>query len=487
MDIEIQSNIQRKIKLLELLASEKRWFKTAEITKIIGYSNKTINTDIMFINDFLPMNWKIEIKKGKGVQLHVPSSSSIDEINTLLFKESYAFKALHELFNHRVLTTLDLAETLYVSITSIPSILKSLEKYLNKFNLQLRRKPLKIVGDEIQIIMMFYELYLGVYGYYDWPFREYSESFFSRLINNIEEVLNLTLSLKSRKELSYFIAVLLNRKKQGNSIYLNEEFVYQNVNTPYYKNMAIVYEKLKKDHSIYLNTEEKIILTISIKCAKYILNDVEKEKNEILQDFKAGNVPVYNYVKDFICMLEAKLGRNLMHDEDMIFELIMYFRRKVYQLNYLSMITRTEKQTTKYIEQKHCKTFLAAKKVYTDWVRKYKIVNDVSDVEVARVTMYVEASYLLQKFKGKKALLVCGEGESWGKYITAMLFQIFGNKLEVVNDYSINLVDEEELDSDIDFIISTIPLNIDTIPIVNIYHIPTERDFMDIRYFISQK
>ncbi|EOO27165.1 hypothetical protein IIU_05919 [Bacillus cereus VD133] len=487
MDIEIQPNIQRKIKLLKLLASEKRWFKTAEITKRIGYSNKTINTDIMFMNDFVPTNWKIETKKGKGVQLHVPPSASIDEINALLFKQSYAFKALHELFNHKVLTTLDLAEKLYVSITSISPILKSVEKYLNKFNLQLRRKPLKIVGDEVQIIMMFYELYLGVYGYYDWPFKEYSESFFSRFINNIEKALNLTLSLNSRKELSYFVAVLLNRKKQGASIYLNEEFVYQNVNTPYYKNMEIVYEKFKKEHNISLNTEEKIILTIVIKCAKYILNDVEKEKSEILHHFKTGNVPVYDYVKDFICMLEVKLGRNLIHDEDMIFELIMYFRRKVYQLHYLSMITRTEQQTTKYIEKKHCKTFLAVKEVYTDWVRKYKITNVVSDAEVARVTMYVEASNLLQKFKGKKALLVCGEGESWGKYITAMLFQMFGNKLEIVNDYSINLVDEEGIDSDIDFIISTIPLNINAIPVVNIYHIPTERDFMDIQCFISQK
>ncbi|MHA2890697.1 BglG family transcription antiterminator, partial [Bacillus cereus] len=119
-------------------------------------------------------------------------------------------------------------------------------------------------------------------------------------------------------------------------------------------------------------------------------------------------------------------------------------------------------------------TFLTVQSVYTGWVKKYNITHSVPDVEVARVTMHVEASYLRQMYKSKKALLICGEGDSWGKYIAALLLQRFGNKLEIINDYALQLDNKEQVDSDIDFIISTIPLTINDLPIVRIEHIPTE-------------
>ncbi|PGA72286.1 BglG family transcription antiterminator [Bacillus toyonensis] len=485
MNIKVQSNIQRKMKLLELLASEKRWFKTDEITERIGYSNKTIHSDISFIHDFLPKHWHLEAKKGKGVQLHVPPASSIDEVNSFLFQQSYVFKALHELLDQKGTTVLNLADKLYVSTTSILPILKSVEIYLRKFNLQLNKRPLAIVGDEVQIIMLCYELHLEVYGYYEWPFQDYPESYFFNFIHNIEKALNHTLSLNSRKEICYFTTVLLKRKKQKNSIKLQEKFVSQYVNSSHYHKMASVYEGFKKEHHISWNTEEKVLLTMAIKCAKYILPDIEKEKEDILQHVEKEDIPIYNAIKNFIFTLETKLNRDLMHDEDLIFELMMYFRRKVYQLHFLSMFQRMEQHTSTYIEQKYSATFLTIQAVYTEWVKKYNITHSVPDVEVARVTMYIEASHLRQMYKSKKALLICGEGDSWGKYIAALLFHRFGNKLEIVNDYTFQLDDKEHIDSDIDFIISTIPLNINYLPIVRIEHIPTERNFMEVQSLIE--
>ncbi|MHA2890592.1 helix-turn-helix domain-containing protein, partial [Bacillus cereus] len=306
MNIKVQSNIQRKMKILELLASEKRWFKTDEITERIGYSNKTIHSDISFMHAFLPKGWHLEAKKGKGVQLHVPPEASVDEVNSFLFQQSYVFKALHELLDQKVTTVLSLADKLYVSATSILPILKSVENYLKKFNLQLNKRPLTIVGDEIQIIMLCYELYLEVYGYYEWPFQEYPESYFFTFIHNIEKALNRTLSLNSRKEICYFATVLLKRKKQKNTINLQEKFVSQYATSSHYHKMASVFDAFKKEHYISWSTEEKILLTMAIKCAKYILPDIEKEKKEILLHVEKEDIPVYNAVKDFIITLETK-------------------------------------------------------------------------------------------------------------------------------------------------------------------------------------
>ncbi|OUB15380.1 hypothetical protein BK708_24900 [Bacillus thuringiensis serovar yunnanensis] len=484
----MQSSMYRKIKLLELLASEKRWFKTSEINEKIGHSPNTIYQDVSSIRNVIPESWKIEVQKGKGIQLYIPPSASIDEMISLLLKKSDTFKILKVLFNQKEISLVDLAEELYVSIPTAALSVINVEKYLKKYNLQLQRKPLKIIGNEIQITIMYYELYLKIYGYYDWPFKEYSESFMSTFINNIEEVLNVTFSLTSRKKLFYFTAVLLKRKKQGESLHLREEFIEQNVNTPYYKKMQKVYELLETENNVSLNTEEKVIFTSLIECTKYISKDVKKEKAEILQHLTNEDVLCYNYVKDFICMLDEKFGLNLINHEDLVLDFILCFRQKVYQLYYLSMFRRTDQKdqkSIKYIEEKHLATFLVVKQVYTDWVKKYKIAKTVPDEEVANITMFVESTYLLQKVTCKKALLVTSEGDSWGNYLKAMLYKRLGNKLEIVNDYSIQLVDKKELKLEIDFIISTIPLNIRSIPIVMISTFPTRRDFMNIEFWIS--
>ncbi|MGH0590409.1 BglG family transcription antiterminator [Bacillus mycoides] len=481
----MEKEIKRQIQLLEFISGEKKWFTTIEISGILGCSNKTVMKDISLIKDFLPIDWEIKSRKGKGVRLYMPLSTSSKEVSALLFRESLTFQTLDILFKGRVKTSVSLAENLYVQVSVIPNILKRVEKYLKNFGLKLQRKPLKIVGDEIQIIGMFYDLYLKSYMYSEWPFLEYNREIILQYLEHLEKLLGISLHLCSKRYLSYYIAIWLKRKQQGYQINLKGSFLYYNVETSFYKNISFIETQFKKEYHINLTTQDKIILTIAIKRSKYVYKDLNKQKANNIYCLKKGDITVYKMVKEFIYMLEEKLEEELMHDEEFLFSLIEYFKRTMYQLRYLYILEQPQDRTTQYIKEKYFESFLKIKEIYTQWAKKNDIADYIIDEEIAKITMYIEASKLRYNLKYKTVYLVTGENESWTEYLLAILTRKFGGGLQISIKFFMDLSGEKEEELNVDFIISTIPIYFDSIPVVTIHSIPTERDFTNIQHFIN--
>ncbi|HDZ1822746.1 TPA: capsule synthesis transcriptional regulator AcpA, partial [Bacillus anthracis] len=159
----MEKDISRKIDLLNILIEEKRWFTLFELEKNLNCSSKTIRKDISIINDLLPKTIFIHSKKGKGVKLSLPQNQSISEAISNLLKKSLTFLAIQQLLEERSNTVTSLADKLYLPISSTNIVLKRVSKYIKKFGLSLEKKPLRIVGDEFQIILMFSERYLESY------------------------------------------------------------------------------------------------------------------------------------------------------------------------------------------------------------------------------------------------------------------------------------------------------------------------------------
>ncbi|MGQ4672000.1 helix-turn-helix domain-containing protein (plasmid) [Bacillus toyonensis] len=65
----IDIHIRRKEEILEFLSQEDRWYHLIEIKNSLNWSNNTLRKDIHILQDFLPNNWEIQMKKGFGVRL----------------------------------------------------------------------------------------------------------------------------------------------------------------------------------------------------------------------------------------------------------------------------------------------------------------------------------------------------------------------------------------------------------------------------------
>lgn len=485
--IEVQSEIKRKIKIIQLLFSEKRWYTFEEISKTVHISTKTISSDLSFINDNLPCGWNIKIKKGYGVQLFIPMNASLMEIRSSFFKKSLTFQILRELLIRKQTTAIDIAEDLYIQPYMLSKMFNKIEKDISYFDLYIQRKPIKIVGTNWNVIHMFLEVYLKAYLGSKWPF-EYNKAIIFQFIQNVEDRMKIVLYLSCRRKLSYFIAILLIRKQQGYEFQWKNTLLTSNIDTPFYKKISISLKELEKKYGVNFSNHEKIALTIMFKTSNYIYKFPSKEKKIDLRHFHEQKKIIYILLREFINMLDRKLNCNLINDMEFIYSIIIYFRKKIYVLEFLTYLEHVEKPSTQYAKKKYPKTFLQVRDVYNQWVKKHHIAPYVSDEEIANIVIYIEATRIRNNIAPKKVMLITESGDMWKSYISAILKKEFGDKIHLLTNISLNISKGKDLEKtyDTDFIISTIPLKSNSHPVIQIQPSVTERDIINIRCFINE-
>ncbi|WP_410491854.1 helix-turn-helix domain-containing protein (plasmid) [Bacillus thuringiensis] len=484
--IENEPDIKRKIQILELISAEKRWYTYTEISQCIHASPKTIKNDLGYITEVLPTAWYVKIKKGYGVQMEIPSHASIQEMISFFLRESSTFQILDTLLHDKTAIVSGLAEKLYIQPNKIAKIVKKIDDEIRHFGLEIRKKPIRIIGSEAKILYLFTKLYASTYVNGEWPFQQ-SQAIIHTFIKKIERRLNILFTVDSKHQLSYFIAILVIRKKQGYKVEWTTPFAKFNLDTPLYLQVSALVEETKQDFHLCFSTYENIILTIVLKSLNYRYIDPIQEKKQEMQIFHQQDIHVYRIVKDFIHMLDERLGSRFIEDEAFIYTLILHFRKTLYLLHIYSYIKPKEEPVNMYIQNKYNRTFLQVKEVYTTWVQKHQIAEYVPNKEIVNIVLQIEASRIQNKSTSKKVLIITKERDCWKNYMIAVLKEKFGGKIEFISFSSAEQIRENELAEAhrIDFVISTIPLRLKSNPVIQIQPILTERDFSNIQSYVN--
>ncbi|HDR4875002.1 TPA: helix-turn-helix domain-containing protein [Bacillus cereus] len=484
---ENEPDIKRKIQILELISKEKRWYTYTEISQCIRASHKTIKNDLVHLTEVLPPTWHIKIKKGYGVQVEIPSHASVQEMISFFLRESLIFQILGELLRNKTVTVHRLVENLYVQPNKIAKVVKRIDNEIRHLGLEIRKKPIRIMGSEAKILYLFTKLYISVYLNGEWPFQQ-SQEIIHTFIKKIERQLNILFTVDSKHQLSYFIAILVIRKKQGYTVEWIPPFSRFNLDTPLYHHVSVLVEETKQNFHLLFSTYEKIILTIVLKNLNYSYIDPIQEKKQEMQIFHQQEIQVYRIVKDFIHMLDERFGSSFIEDEEFIYTLILHFRKTLYFLPIYSYIQPKEETVHTYIQQKYNQTFLQVKEVYHTWVQKHQIADYVPNKEIVNIVLQIEASRIQNKNNSKKVLIITKERDCWKNYMIAVLKEKFGGKIEFISFSSAEQIRENELAEVqcIDFVISTLPLRLKSNPVIQIQPILTERDFSNIQYYVNQ-
>ncbi|WP_180260056.1 helix-turn-helix domain-containing protein [Bacillus cereus] len=484
--IEIQPDIERKIVIFKIISSEKRWFTFQEISQILNASTKTISRDLIYINSLIPKDCTIEIRKGYGVQLILPKDISIKEILSTLFKESLTFQVFIRLVKGKHTKVNSLADDLYIQPYQVTKILKKIERYLSDFGLKIGRNPLEIVGEEWDVIHALSNIYSILYTSTEWPFS-YSQVRINQCIAKLEEALDISLCLGSRREFSYLIAILLMRKYQGHKVNSVVHLSKLNIDSFVYDKLNMTLKDIRETTNIIFSIPEKIFLTHAFERLSY--NHLCSENNIFNKGRNkySHNKDIRIIIKDFINMIGSKCGEELNGNKDLLNSFYDYFKEKIHLLNNHYYLKKSEKITTNYVRKRYPKTFLQVKEVYNQWVKKYKITFYVPNEEIANVVMLIESTRICKENIPKKVLIITKEGKYWEQYISAVIMKKFGSKISLQSILSINVEKKEEIENkhNIDFIISTIPYELDLIPVIQIQSIITERDFSNIEEHLT--
>ncbi|MEK4503475.1 helix-turn-helix domain-containing protein [Bacillus sp. FSL R12-0069] len=473
--------IQRQKDLLLFLIQDKKWHTFSQIAKEINCSTKTVQRDILIIKEVLPPKWNLQICKGKGVILHKPVDSSCTELNSVFIRNELSFKILDILFKPGTHTISSLSEKLYVSPPSLYIYLKNTEYYLSQFNLQLKRKPLKIYGNSINLIFMYQEFYIHSYADHEWPFTAQEEKVVHLYVMKIEEKLGIILYPIYKRKLMYLIAIMCEKKKQGLILSLNDSLINKISDTPFYVKIFTLNNTVFQN---FFTIEESILILIAINCSKYVHQNLLEYKENLIHHFHKNDVSIYRNVKELIFKLEEAFKCELINNSDFIFAILQYLKQILSQYQFFPQLFFSENSTTSHIMNVHKDSFFKVKKLYIEWVNKYSIKTAISNEEIATLTLYIEGICMLNQFLNVKILLLIEDGEKWELYLKGILNFHFGPIFKYIHTDIQDITTYDYTSLNVDLIITTFSSVHANIPIVRISIMPTRRELKDIKDFI---
>ncbi|MDA2638851.1 helix-turn-helix domain-containing protein [Bacillus cereus] len=472
---------RRHQELITLLLQRHDWCTLEEIAQDIQCSEKTVHRDLVYLKDYLPPEWKIQVVKGKGVKLYKPLHCSNASVYSFFKKNDMTFQVLDQLLRGNVCTVSELARALYVPTSSITRGLRDVQRYLAPFKLQLQKKPLRIIGIEPHIVYMFYELYFTTYSWEEWPFEGLEDIL--QYISNVEQKLDIQFYPVYKQRMAYLLGISIIRKKQGYQMDILPIYKKLVVNTSFYRKIGGISPMLC---GVRLTEMDQIAITVAINCFRFIYTGNNNYKQEVLQSFYHEADGIYICIKNLIQQFEEEFNILFSQDEEFIFHLLQYIKQITYRYQFIPGVTLPTDEEHVKVKEKHAVTFQKVYEIYKKWIKQHSFIPHVYEEDIIVLTLQIEATIQLKQLYQKKALLYVGDGILWKRYVQVILYKEFGHKLmlSVEEVLDIDTCDIHKLD--VDFILTTIPLPKMEIPVVQISVIPTGRELEEIKLFLDK-
>ena len=156
----LSNHARRQLTLLEYLI-EHPVATLAQISDATGYASRTLWQDAKEANSYLePI--KIEATQN-GLQLVVPQGCSVRTIYNRLLGQSKEYNLLEYLFLHEGETLEELAESLFLSLSTLRRMIVQMNKTLEKSGILISTSPAQILGDELSVSQFFIALFSEKY------------------------------------------------------------------------------------------------------------------------------------------------------------------------------------------------------------------------------------------------------------------------------------------------------------------------------------
>lgn len=157
----LSSKSRRQLELLELLL-ENDAITLTKASEILGIPTKTLKVDLNDL-ELLFDQMTIETSKKNGISLSTEPSFCKATIYQTFLKNSLEFQIIERLFSQNT-TINELAETLYISISTTKRMISRINKVLQLEGFSIQLKDLKIMGDPLSICNFMQRYYTEKYA-----------------------------------------------------------------------------------------------------------------------------------------------------------------------------------------------------------------------------------------------------------------------------------------------------------------------------------
>ena len=435
----------RALSIIKILLNSVEPVSSLALSQEIGCSTKTIQNEIKEVNKELK-NCEIVSIRGIGYKIE-GNLDDIDIKNSDLYdydRVEYIIKKIINISStdKDTIKLEDLADSMYVSLSTVKNDLKEVKKILNEYNLKISSKHKQgicIEASEEDIIKFIINYSNKV---------DNSLSIKDFLNNNIIENL---FSIKK---------ILLDTLSYENMILTDNEF----------KNIVNYI-------SIYLsrnNTNQSDFIK------EYIKKYKSKKEKPISED---EQLLIRKAIKEFCRDLNIATSINLSHDK--IFEECLFnhicnlYKRADLGINQYEI-------TAGEIKLKYPFPFELGK-IAKKTIEK-NLNMEISEDEVENIALHIggalERIDTRDEKKVYKTIIVCTSGVGTSMLIKSKLENIFKGKLEIIKVIPSYLIDYVNV-LDIDFVISTVEVNLENVNVIKVSPMLTDKEIKLIEKYIE--
>ena len=435
----------RALNIIKILLNSVEPVSSLALSQEIGCSTKTIQNEIKEVNKELK-NCEIVSIRGIGYKIE-GNLDDIDIKNSDLYdydRVEYIIKKIINISStdKDTIKLEDLADSMYVSLSTVKNDLKEVKKILNEYNLKISSKHKQgicIEASEEDII-----------------------KFIINYSNKVDNSLNIKDFLNNNiiENLFSIKKILLDTLNYENMILTDNEF----------KNIVNYI-------SIYLsrnNTNQSDFIK------EYIKKYKSKKEKPISED---EQLLIRKAIKEFCRDLNIATSINLSHDK--IFEECLFnhicnlYKRADLGINQYEI-------TAGEIKLKYPFPFELGK-IAKKTIEK-NLNMEISEDEVENIALHIggalERIDKRDEKKVYKTIIVCTSGVGTSMLIKSKLENIFKGKLEIIKVIPSYLIDYVNV-LDIDFVISTVEVNLENINVIKVSPMLTDKEIKLIEKYIE--
>lgn len=484
----------RQTKLLELLTKQEGTKTISDYATLMQVSNRTLYSDLNSVEPYIDtLGYKLERIPGKGVEVnrkkqeHFPKE--IDNINIdriMSPSERQKDIMIQLLFGNQTLTYEIMSKQYNVSISSLQNDLKIIKKrYTNKSTAKIVSdfSGTRLAGDEEEwrsTFVLFNEvsvLNTDAYGakinWYGFLTKMYREDIVKSCSNIIDEFEKTGIFIVSQNYISNVLNILVvmtYRTKYCFHLKDNKRNLVVN------EIMEISHLLLSKD--ILSRLEKELSIHFKENDYSYFAKYLVANRIHFKRTVHKKNDMVVNLTKKIIEKMTEYLGIVLTDDETLFTQLLTHIQPMLYRLT-----------NGIYIKNSLLNDIKTEFRIVFDvlWMALDEVFEEINtkltEDEVGFLLIYFQTA-LDKKQRSKRVLLVCPTGISTSRFVINRIRNTLP-PLDIVESSSIDIMMNSNLEQ-IDFIISTVPLEYREKPVIVVSPLPTEEDIKNISRFYSK-
>jgi lichenan operon transcriptional antiterminator len=461
---------KREIEILRLLSSNKEYQTGESMAVLLGVSSRTIRNDVKSLNNILLHHGaKINSKKGRGYELEFQDHDAFSWLNVqaLGASEHRSYRNMRTLeegnledviIGKLLINTLsdtsmfqeELANELYISLSTLKSYFQGVKKKVSRFDLKVvtdRFNGISLQGEENKI-----RFCISEYLFNDHSMTVYNDLFPKQELEQLKEI-----TLK----------VLYKHKLKLTDLSLERFIIHMGITINRHKNEC--YLTFPTEVKKCIQTSKEFIIAEDI--VKEIFNglsiDITSEIYYIAQHLMASsrltpnemNTDEYTRLEEMLrsilVTIKRKTSIDLSMEHDLIEGIITHLNVALKRIEY-GMSIRNEFLPT--IKNNYPLAFELAVIASNEIKDLTQLTINENEIGYLAIHFGVALEKMgLNKRTMKRVLIVCGAGLATASLIRERITNMYGEQISIIESISLREFTEGMLEK-VDLVVSTIPI-----------------------------